>query len=139
VFGTPYDRQAQDNRPIKKQKLLSGIFSLRSFLLSCNDFFIKIRDIFHTVFPSVFTYTFWPLVIRLYHPAEPGKQHHEAAEDSRNVRAGPQEDEKKQEMVRRYAHLAPSHLTEYAKQIDAIFGRIVPNLSHMGLRDGTDD
>lgn len=45
----------------------------------------------------------------------------------------------KQEMVRRYAHLAPSHLTEYAKQIDAIFGQIVPNLSHMGLRDGTDD
>lgn len=42
------------------------------------------------------------------------------------------------EMVRRYAHLAPSHLTEHAKQIDAIFGRIVPNLSHMELRDGTD-
>lgn len=26
------------------------------------------------------------------------------------------------EMVRRYAHLAPNHLTEHAKKIDAIFG-----------------
>lgn len=43
------------------------------------------------------------------------------------------------EMVLRYAHLAPSHLTEHAKQIDAIFGQIVPNLFHMDLRDGTDD
>ncbi len=32
--------------------------------------------------------------------------------------------------------LAPSHMTEHAKQIDAIFGRIVPNLSDMALRDG---
>ncbi|MDT3641311.1 site-specific integrase, partial [Cronobacter sakazakii] len=34
------------------------------------------------------------------------------------------------EMVRRYAHLAPNHLTEHAKQIDSIFGDCVPNLSH---------
>jgi hypothetical protein len=26
------------------------------------------------------------------------------------------------EMVRRYAHLAPNHLTEHARKIDAIFG-----------------
>ncbi|WP_410779839.1 hypothetical protein, partial [Klebsiella quasipneumoniae] len=26
------------------------------------------------------------------------------------------------EMVRRYAHLAPNHLTEHARQIDSIFG-----------------
>jgi site-specific recombinase XerD len=26
------------------------------------------------------------------------------------------------EMVRHYAHLAPNHLTEHAKHIDAIFG-----------------
>lgn len=35
------------------------------------------------------------------------------------------------EMVRRYAHLAPNHLTEHAKQIDTIFGNVVPNLSHL--------
>lgn len=34
------------------------------------------------------------------------------------------------EMVRRYAHLAPNHLTEHARQIDAIFGVCVPNSSH---------
>ncbi len=34
------------------------------------------------------------------------------------------------EMVRRYAHLAPNHLAEYAKKIDAILGEDVPNLSH---------
>ncbi len=34
------------------------------------------------------------------------------------------------EMVQRYAHLAPNHLTEHARQIDAIFGSRVPNLSH---------
>lgn len=34
------------------------------------------------------------------------------------------------EMVRRYAHLAPNHLTEHARQIDAIFNDDVPNLSH---------
>ena len=33
------------------------------------------------------------------------------------------------EMVRRYAHLAPNHLTEHAKQIDAIFDSYVPNTS----------
>ncbi|WGA38429.1 site-specific integrase [Escherichia fergusonii] len=36
------------------------------------------------------------------------------------------------EMVRRYAHLAPNHLTEHAKQIDTIFNDDVPNLSHEG-------
>ncbi|WP_318369723.1 site-specific integrase [Enterobacter sp.] len=36
------------------------------------------------------------------------------------------------EMVRRYAHLAPNHLTEHAKQIDSIFGVDVPNMSHKG-------
>lgn len=35
------------------------------------------------------------------------------------------------EMVRRYAHLAPNHLTEHAKQIDSIFGVDVPNMSHI--------
>lgn len=30
------------------------------------------------------------------------------------------------EMVRRYAHLAPDHLTEHAKQIDMIFNTQVP-------------
>ena len=34
------------------------------------------------------------------------------------------------EMVQRYAHLAPNHLTEHARQIDAIFGSRVPNQSH---------
>lgn len=34
-------------------------------------------------------------------------------------------------MVRRYAHLAPSYLTEHARHIDAIFGSRVPNLSHV--------
>lgn len=33
-------------------------------------------------------------------------------------------------MVRRYAHLAPNHLSEHAKKIDAILGEDVPNLSH---------
>lgn len=36
------------------------------------------------------------------------------------------------EMVRRYAHLAPNHLTEHAKQIDSIFNYDVPNMSHEG-------
>jgi integrase len=35
------------------------------------------------------------------------------------------------EMVQRYAHLAPNHLTEHARQIDAIFCSRVPNLSHV--------
>lgn len=39
------------------------------------------------------------------------------------------------EMVRRYAHLAPNHLTEHAKQIDTIFGNVVPNLSHLESSD----
>ena len=34
------------------------------------------------------------------------------------------------EMVRRYAHLAPNHLTEHARKIDAIFAEDVPNMSH---------
>lgn len=34
------------------------------------------------------------------------------------------------EMVQRYAHLAPNHLTEHARHIDAIFRVSVPNLSH---------
>ncbi|WP_312297208.1 tyrosine-type recombinase/integrase [Atlantibacter hermannii] len=34
------------------------------------------------------------------------------------------------EMVRRYAHLAPNHLTEHARQIDSILGVCVPNMSH---------
>ncbi|HHQ6623760.1 TPA: site-specific integrase [Serratia fonticola] len=43
------------------------------------------------------------------------------------------------EMVRRYAHLAPSHLTEHARQIDTIFGVSVPNLSHLEKQEGTND
>jgi len=39
------------------------------------------------------------------------------------------------EMVRRYAHLAPNHLTEHAKQIDSIFGVDVPNISHEGNQE----
>nr|WP_279077285.1 site-specific integrase [Hafnia alvei] len=35
------------------------------------------------------------------------------------------------EMVRRYAHLAPNHLTEHAKQIDVIFNDDVPNMSQL--------
>ncbi|EBX8626072.1 integrase [Salmonella enterica subsp. enterica] len=34
-------------------------------------------------------------------------------------------------MVHRYAHLAPNHLTEHAREIDDIFGDDVPNMSHM--------
>ncbi|MFP1879732.1 site-specific integrase [Lonsdalea quercina] len=33
------------------------------------------------------------------------------------------------EMVRRYAHLAPNHLTEHARQIDAVFCDLVPDSS----------
>ena len=43
------------------------------------------------------------------------------------------------EMVRRYTHLAPNHLTEHAKQIDTIFGVSVPNLSHSQISEGTTD
>lgn len=39
------------------------------------------------------------------------------------------------EMVRRYAHLAPGHLTGHAKQIDSIFDVDVPNLSHMEKKE----
>nr|DAK92860.1 MAG TPA: hypothetical protein [Caudoviricetes sp.] len=39
------------------------------------------------------------------------------------------------EMVRRYAHLAPNHLTEHAKQSDSIFGVDVPNMSHNGNQE----
>ncbi|MEX6177541.1 tyrosine-type recombinase/integrase [Providencia hangzhouensis] len=35
------------------------------------------------------------------------------------------------DMVRRYAHLAPNHLTEHAKQIDTIFGTCAPNTSQL--------
>ena len=37
------------------------------------------------------------------------------------------------EMVRKYAHLAPNHLTEHARKIDDIFGDNVPNMSHSGI------
>lgn len=43
------------------------------------------------------------------------------------------------EMVRRYAHPAPNHLTEHARQIDSIFGRSVPNLYHSENKEGTND
>ncbi len=39
-------------------------------------------------------------------------------------------------MVRRYAHLAPNHLTEHAKQIDSIFSDDVTNMSHMENKEG---
>lgn len=41
------------------------------------------------------------------------------------------------EMVRRYAHLAPNHLTEHAKQIDSIFSDDVPNMSHSGNNEAS--
>lgn len=34
-------------------------------------------------------------------------------------------------MAGRYVHLAPNNLTEQMRQIDAIFGSRVPNLSHV--------
>ncbi|MCD6934217.1 tyrosine-type recombinase/integrase [Escherichia coli] len=43
------------------------------------------------------------------------------------------------EMVRRYAHLAPNHLTEHARQIDAILNPSVPNLSQSKNKEGTND
>jgi integrase len=43
------------------------------------------------------------------------------------------------EMVRRYAHLAPDHLTEHSRQIDAIFAECVPILSHQKKSDGTNN
>lgn len=39
------------------------------------------------------------------------------------------------EMVRRYAYLAPNHLTEHARQIDTIFNDCVPNMSHIDIWD----
>lgn len=42
------------------------------------------------------------------------------------------------EMVRRYAHLSPNHLTEHAKQIDSIFNASVPFMSHGDRSNGTD-
>lgn len=41
------------------------------------------------------------------------------------------------EMVRRYAHMAPNHLSEHAKHIDGIFGKDVSNLSQSIFLDGT--
>jgi len=43
------------------------------------------------------------------------------------------------EMVRRYAHMSPNHLTEHAKQIDSIFNACVPNLSHGRKPNGTEN
>ena len=43
------------------------------------------------------------------------------------------------EMVRRYAHLAPNHLTEHAKQIDSIFSDDVPNMSHLENKERTEN
>ena len=42
-------------------------------------------------------------------------------------------------MVRRYAHLALTHLTEHAKQIDSIFGVDVPNMSHTGNKEEVEE
>ncbi|EFP8856538.1 integrase, partial [Shigella dysenteriae] len=43
------------------------------------------------------------------------------------------------EMVRRYAHLAPNHLTEHARQIDSILNPSVPNLSQSRNKERTND
>ena len=43
------------------------------------------------------------------------------------------------EMVSRYAHLAPNHLTEHARQIDSILNPSVPNLSQSKNKEGTND
>ena len=43
------------------------------------------------------------------------------------------------EMVRRYAHLAPNHLTEHARQIDAIFEGNVPPTSQPLVRLATNN
>ncbi|HBR7044940.1 TPA: site-specific integrase, partial [Klebsiella pneumoniae] len=40
------------------------------------------------------------------------------------------------EMVRRYAHLAPNHLTEHARKIDAIFGASDTNTTQGGNQAG---
>ncbi|EMA0878768.1 integrase, partial [Escherichia coli] len=39
----------------------------------------------------------------------------------------------------RYAHLAPNHLTEHARQIDSILIPSVPNLSQSKNKEGTND
>ncbi|WP_439709496.1 hypothetical protein [Escherichia albertii] len=38
------------------------------------------------------------------------------------------------EIVRRYAHLAPNHLTKHAKKIDDIFGGDVSDISPQKLQ-----
>lgn len=40
------------------------------------------------------------------------------------------------EMVRRYAHLAPNHLSEHARKIDAIFGNHDTNTTQGGNQAG---
>ncbi len=40
------------------------------------------------------------------------------------------------EMVRRYAHLAPNHLTEHARKIDTIFGTSDTNTTQGGNQAG---
>ncbi|EDT7063478.1 hypothetical protein AL970_004417 [Salmonella enterica subsp. enterica] len=37
--------------------------------------------------------------------------------------------------IHRYAHLAPNHLTEHARQIHSNFSCDVPNMSHMGIKE----
>ena len=39
-------------------------------------------------------------------------------------------------MVRRYAHLAPNHLTEHARKIDDIFGDNVPLWNYRRNKEG---
>ncbi|PAW37361.1 hypothetical protein CIL06_17310 [Pantoea vagans] len=34
-------------------------------------------------------------------------------------------------LIKQYSDFAPNYLTEHARQIDAIFGSRVPNLSHV--------
>ena len=43
------------------------------------------------------------------------------------------------EMVRRYAHLAPNHLTEHARKIDDIFGDNVPLWNYRRNKEGVTD
>ncbi len=44
-----------------------------------------------------------------------------------------------QEDQGQYAHLAPNHLTEHARQIDSILNPSVPNLSQSKNKEGTND
>ena len=39
------------------------------------------------------------------------------------------------EMVRRYVHLAPNHLTKHARKTDDIFGDDVPDMSHCEIME----